>query len=234
MSPRLTIGTAGTTLTWIVVFSVVNGVIFVRPPYNFSISQTGLISLSPFLMTLIGEVVAGPLNDWLCMYLTKKNRGIYEPEFRLPLMSVAIVFGVVGFFGFGATVQFETHWLGPVLCFGFANVSLVFAASCVFGYVVDSYRTLNEEAFVAINARNLLTFGLTYFVNDWLARQGPLVVFSILGSLFLAVTLLTIPLWYVCSLVLRLVFTADGIVPIGFMAKGSAASLAGMHGFKSS
>jgi hypothetical protein len=39
-------------------------------------------------------------------------------------------------------------------------------------------------AFVAINARNLLTFGLTYFVNDWVTREGPLNVFNVLGSTF--------------------------------------------------
>jgi hypothetical protein len=50
-------------------------------------------------------------------------------------------------------------------------------------------------AFVAINARNLLTFGLTYFVNDWLERDGVLTVFNVLGSIFVAVNLLTIPLW---------------------------------------
>lgn len=60
---------------------------------------------------------------------------------------------------------------------------------------VDSYPNLAEEAFVAINARNLLTFGLTYFVNDWLAKDGPLKVFNTLGAAFLAVCALTIPLW---------------------------------------
>jgi hypothetical protein len=50
-------------------------------------------------------------------------------------------------------------------------------------------------AFVAINARNLLTFGLTYFVNDWLAQDGVLTVFNVLGSIFVGVNLLTIPLW---------------------------------------
>lgn len=50
-------------------------------------------------------------------------------------------------------------------------------------------------AFVAINARNLLTFGLTYFVNDWLARDGVLAVFNVLGAVFVAVNFLTIPLW---------------------------------------
>lgn len=187
----------GTTITWIVVFSVVNGVIFVAPPYGFSISETGLISLSPFIMTIFGEMVSGPLNDWICVYLTRKNKGIYEPEFRLPLMVVTVVTGTVGFFGFGATIHYQTHWSGPVLTFGLANLSLVFAAICVYGYIGDAYRKLNEEALVAINARNLLTFGLTYFVNDWLAEQGPLVVFCILGSLFLFVCSLTIPLWYV-------------------------------------
>jgi len=185
----------GTTLTWIVVFSVVNGVIFVAPPYNFTVSQVGLISLSPFILTLLGEVISGPLNDWICVYLTKKNKGIYEPEFRLVLMVVVTILGTVGFFGFGATVHYQTHWSGPVLTFGLANMSLAFASTCVFGYVIDSYPKLNEEAFVAINARNLLTFGLTYFVNNWLARSGPLQVFCILGALFLVVCLLTIPLW---------------------------------------
>lgn len=185
----------GTTLTWIVVFSVVNGVIFVAPPYNFSVSQVGLISLSPFILTLIGEVISGPLNDYICVSLTKRNKGIYEPEFRLVLIIVVIITGTVGFFGFGATVHYQTHWSGPVLTFGLANMSLAFASTCVFGYVIDAYPKLSEEAFVAINARNLLTFGLTYFVNTWLAQDGPLEVFSILGALFLFVCLLTVPLW---------------------------------------
>jgi MFS family permease len=167
----------GTTLTWIVVFSVVNGVSFVSPPYNFTVSQTGLISLSPFVLTIIGEMISGPLNDWICLKLTQKNKDIYEPEFRLLLIIVMIVLGTVGFFGFGALVHHQTHWPGPVLTFGLANMALAFASTYVFGYVIDSYPKLNEEAFVAINARNLLTFGLIYFVNSWLAKDGVLQVF---------------------------------------------------------
>ncbi|KUJ20891.1 MFS general substrate transporter [Mollisia scopiformis] len=185
----------GISLTWIVVFSVVNASIFTLPPYNFSVSQTGLISLSPFIFTILGEVIAGPLNDWICLYLTKKNHGIYEPEFRLVLMGPVLILGITGFFGFGATVHYQTNWIGPVLTFGLANMATAFEAGCVFGYVIDSYEDLAEEAFVAINARNLLTFGLTYFVNNWLAEDGPLNVFNVLGSTFIGVVLLTIPLW---------------------------------------
>ncbi|KAI1499888.1 major facilitator superfamily domain-containing protein [Biscogniauxia marginata] len=185
----------GITLTWIVAFSVVNAVIFTAPPYNFSVSETGLISLSPFILTFIGEIASGPLNDWVCLWLAKKNRGIYEPEFRLPPIIISFLIGVAGFFGFGATVHYQTHWSGPVLCFGLANLSLAFSNACVFGYVIDAHKELSEEAFVAINARNFLTFGLTYFVNDWLAKDGVLAVFNVLGGIFVAVNLLTIPLW---------------------------------------
>lgn len=129
----------GTTLTWIVVFSVVNGIIFTAPPYNFTVGQTGLTSLSPFILCIIGEAIAGPLNDYLCVKLAHRNHGVYEPEFRLVLMFVVVILGVVGFYGFGATIHYQTHWFGPVATYGLANMSLAFASTCVFGYVLVSF-----------------------------------------------------------------------------------------------
>lgn len=185
----------GTTTTWIVVFSVVNASIFTVEPYNFSVGQTGLIGISPLVLVIIGELAAGPLNDYLCVYLAQKNKGIYESEFRLVLLIPVMIIGAAGFFGFGACVHYQTHWMGPVFTYGLANMSMAVASGSVFGYVMDSHPKLSEEAFVAINLRNLLTFGLTYFVNDWLERDGPLVVFCILGTLFVLACLSTIPLW---------------------------------------
>lgn len=138
----------GITLTWIVVFSVVNASIFTLPPYNFTVSQVGLISISPFIMTLLGEIISGPLNDYMCLYLTKKNHGIYEPEFRLVLMFPVLLIGVAGFFGFGASIHYQTHWIGPVLTFGLANMAMAFETGCVFGYVIDSYEDLSEEGWL--------------------------------------------------------------------------------------
>ena len=138
----------GTTLSWIVVFSVVNAAIFTLPPYNFTVDQVGLISISPFVLSLIGEALAGPLNDYICLVLTKRNHGIYEPEFRLALMVLVLLLGITGFFGFGAAVHYQTHWIGPVLTFGIANMAMAFAAPCVYGYVIDSHETLREEGTV--------------------------------------------------------------------------------------
>jgi len=64
------------------------------------------------------------------------------------LMIPVTLLGIAGFYGFGASVHYQTHWIGPVLTFGLANMSLAFANVCVFGYVIDSYEHLTEEAFV--------------------------------------------------------------------------------------
>lgn len=113
-----------------------NGVIFTAPPYNFSVGEAGLVSLSPFILCIIGEAISGPLNDWICLRLARANHGIYEPEFRLVLMLVVLILGTVGFFGFGATVEAQTNWSGPVITYGLANMALAFASTCVFGYVL--------------------------------------------------------------------------------------------------
>lgn len=158
----------GATLTWIVVFSVVNATIFTAPPYNFSVSQTGLISLSPFVLSIIGELISGPLNDYVCLWLAKKNRGIYEPEFRLPTIILPMIIGIAGFYGFGATIHYQTHWSGPVLCFGLANMSLAIGNACVFGYVIDAHKELSEEGESKFcNSQMFLIPMLTMVQHSW-------------------------------------------------------------------
>ena len=65
-------------------------------------------------------------------------------------MVVVVVLGVVGFYGFGATVHYQTHWSGPVLTYGLANMALAFASTCVFGYVLvghQQYRSSDRAKF---------------------------------------------------------------------------------------
>ncbi|KAI1820599.1 hypothetical protein F4861DRAFT_54245 [Xylaria intraflava] len=146
-------------------------------------------------MTFIGGIVAGPINDWFCLRLAMNNRGIYEPEFRLPPIIISCIMGITGFFGFGATVHYQTHWSGPILCHGLASMSAAFCTASVFGYIIDAHTDLKEEAFVALNICGFLSFPLAFFANDWLDRDGVLAVNNVLGSVCVAVNVLTIPLW---------------------------------------
>jgi len=93
-------------------------------------------------MTLIGEVIGGPLNVWMCLYLIIKDYVIYEHKFRLMF---PVLIGITGFFGFGATVHYQAHWIGHVLTFGLVNMAIAFDTGCVWGYVLDSHQDLSEE-----------------------------------------------------------------------------------------
>ena len=39
--------------------------------------------VSPLLGAIVGSVIGGPANDFLAKYMSRRNNGIYEPEFRL-------------------------------------------------------------------------------------------------------------------------------------------------------
>jgi hypothetical protein len=60
-------------------------------------------------------------------------------------MFPVLILGIVGFLGFGATLHYKTHWIGPVLCFGIANLTKTSETGCIFGYIIDSYEDLSGE-----------------------------------------------------------------------------------------
>jgi hypothetical protein len=60
---------------------------FAAPPYNWTPGHIGLTNFAVLVGAGIGLATAGPLSDWVSDRATKKNRGIREPEMRLPAMS---------------------------------------------------------------------------------------------------------------------------------------------------
>lgn len=61
---------------------------FAAPPYNFSSQTIGFFNFAILGGAMLGLFTAGPLSDWVSARATKKNRGIREPEMRLPAMSM--------------------------------------------------------------------------------------------------------------------------------------------------
>ena len=186
--------TYGLSTSWLIVMISVMAQLFSGPPYNFTVADIGLISIALLVASLLG-FVAGPLNDYVVKRLAKLNKGIYEPEFRLSLNILTLILGVIGFFGFGGTLQNETPWPGPVILYGIIYFSMSFLNIGIYGYITECHRNKAPEAFALINLRNIYSFGMNYFISSWISNQGPLEVFSIIGGLHIFICLLTIPMW---------------------------------------
>jgi hypothetical protein len=65
----------------------------------------GLTYIGPLIGTFIGAAIAGPLSDYSARVLSKRNKGIYEPEFKLPPVILYSLFGIMGFVGYGWSLQ---------------------------------------------------------------------------------------------------------------------------------
>ena len=100
---------------------------------------------------MIANIIGGPLCDYIARVMTKRNGGVYEPEFRLLLMIPAVIIGSIGYFGFGWSIQNGDPWIVPVILYGLTGMGGVFLAIPVYTYVVDSHRALAPEAFVTVS-----------------------------------------------------------------------------------
>ncbi|KAI2619836.1 MFS general substrate transporter [Hypomontagnella submonticulosa] len=185
----------GLTTSWLVVVGSVLAQLFTAPPYNFTVSGVGLVSIASLIGALIGAFISGPIADWIIKAMSRRNGGIYEPEFRLVLIVITFILGGMSFFGFGWTLQDKAPWVAPVIFYGLQYFSVGFMTIAVYGYLTDCHRDKAPEAFAAINLRNIYSFGMNYFISDWISSQGPKEVFCIIGGIHVFICLCAIPMY---------------------------------------
>lgn len=89
------------TSVWYIVTSFVIAQAFSGPPYSLTVAQQGYMSSGPWVGGILGCLFAGLICDPIARRMTKKNKGIYEPEFRLIVMAFVPIFSTIGYFAFG-------------------------------------------------------------------------------------------------------------------------------------
>lgn len=73
--------------------------IFSPPPYNLTVSQNGYFFTGALVGGILG-VSAGPICDFTARTLARRNKGVYEAEFRIPVCLFAVVVFAAGWFTF--------------------------------------------------------------------------------------------------------------------------------------
>jgi len=148
--------------------------VFANPPYNFSSSKIGLFNFAILVGMLIGLFTAGPMSDFIAAWLTRRNRGIREPEMRLLTMIPYILIMILGNFivAFGYQHSWDYRlivWLGYT-CAGIQVAALPAIAST---YAVDSYKPVAGSIFVAITVnKNVWGYGFSKFITPWTIKAG--------------------------------------------------------------
>ncbi|KAL8658476.1 MAG: hypothetical protein Q9226_000970 [Calogaya cf. arnoldii] len=188
----------GTLIGWTVMIGVVLAAIFLGPPLWFNEVETGYMYTGPFVGAILGFIVSGMLADWSTKLMIRRNKGVYEPEFRIVLVALQLVFGCVGLYGFGITAEQVGRygWFLPDLFFAFEVGGMVLGAVASALYIVDAHRDIAVEAFTCLLIfKNIFSFALTWGAYDWLTTAGISKTFYIVGSIQVSICLLSIPMY---------------------------------------
>ncbi|KAI1613506.1 major facilitator superfamily domain-containing protein [Exophiala viscosa] len=186
-----------TCVAWLVLIAVTISQIFSGPPYKFGVEQVGATNLSSFVASVIGALVAHRLSDGLAVWMAKKNHGIYEPEFRLPLVLSYLVFSAVGFFVWGQSVYAAEPWAVPVIIgLGLINLGVQLTTTAVAAYLVDAHRQISGEAFALLGfISKVFCMGLTFYITEWLVDSGIRNAFFTLGGITAGLGLSSVPMY---------------------------------------
>lgn len=132
----------GSLIGWTVMIGVMLAAIFLGPPLWFTEVKTGYMYTGPFLGALLGFVLSGLLADWSAKLMIKRNKGVYEPEFRILLVIPQLVCGCIGLYGFGAAAANvkKYGWFWPDFFFALEVMGMVLGAVASALYIVDAHR----------------------------------------------------------------------------------------------
>lgn len=183
---------------WLIVISESMAMIYMDSDlYNFDALQTGLVYLSPFIGGLLGTAVAGKVSDIIVKAMSRRNGGLYEPEFRLVMGLPILITTVIGLMGFGWSAEERNHFMVPTVFFGITSFGCSLGSTTSITFCVDSYRQYAGEALVTLNFSKNVLHGLVFslFFTHWLSGDGSKMVFIWTGVIQLILMLTTIPLF---------------------------------------
>lgn len=129
----------GALIGWTVVIGVVLAALFLGPPLWFNEVKTGYMYAGPFIGAILGFVLSGLLSDWSTKFMIRRNKGVYEPEFRILLVIPQLIFGCAGLYGFGVTSSEARHWFWPDFFFALEVMGMVIGAVASALYIVDAH-----------------------------------------------------------------------------------------------
>lgn len=182
---------AGLTL-----IALLQDTIFSAAPYNLSSSAIGLTNLPLFGVGLCGTLIAGYCADAVTGFMTRRNNGVYEPEFRLVLMVVAASLSTVAYIGFGYSVAAGAPLAIPIAFLGIQTFATPFATSSMFTYVMDCHNVHAAQAFVTMNfIKALLSLVMSNFVNGFFTSSGAKVVFTVVAIANLGISAFSLPMY---------------------------------------
>jgi MFS family permease len=116
------------------------------PPYNFSTAAVGNMFIAPWLGVILAVILGEPMLNMGIKYLTRRNRNVYEPEFRLYGSIPGVILGIIGCIGWGWGEQDQISWVGLEFFNGIMAAGACLMNATGAGYIIDAHREYANES----------------------------------------------------------------------------------------
>ncbi|KAL7627355.1 hypothetical protein AAE478_001547 [Parahypoxylon ruwenzoriense] len=107
--------------------------------YGWGTGPSGLVFISLGIGYVIGLWTFSMLSDRTVVRLTRANKGIFKPEFRLTVMIFYSFLCPLAYFWYGWAAEEKTHWIVPTLGLfplGFGVIGVFMPTQA---YIIDAY-----------------------------------------------------------------------------------------------
>jgi len=140
------------------------------PPWNYSNAAVGNMNIPCLIGSIIGCLYGGYCSDKFMIYMTKRNKGVMEAEYRLYLMFLCVVIFPTGMWLFGIGSARGWNWPVPYVGLGFIGFGYGCAGDLSITYLADSYPEMVLEGMVGVAViNNSLGLIFTFTASQWLA-----------------------------------------------------------------
>lgn len=173
--------------------------ILLSPPYSFKFTSLGYVQGAQLFDCLVFLPLLGYGSDLLIRLMSKRNNGIYKPEYRLFVLSIPAIAGVIAAFLYGQAAQFPSRysWAGIVVTYNVVYFAFLGANIVGITYAVDSFSLKAGPLLVVLCAgRGFISFGLSYAVLPSVSSIGYNGTMNVLGSICAGLAAIAIPIYF--------------------------------------
>ncbi|OJJ45898.1 hypothetical protein ASPZODRAFT_98898 [Penicilliopsis zonata CBS 506.65] len=155
--------------------------------YGFTSTEIASFTFCLWIGVCIAELYGHFVSDRLPLWLSRRQSGIWRPEFRLHCLWAPASLVPVGVGLFGASLEYHLHWAVLALASMLTFIGSMSIVPHTTAYLTDCFPDLVAEM-SAIMGLYRLIFGLTttFFITPWAAAVGVGWVFGTAAFISLA------------------------------------------------
>lgn len=167
---------------------------WVEAPWYYGDAAVSNMNLPCLIGSVIGCFYGGYCSDKFQLWMSRRNKGIMEAEFRLYLMFLCVAIFPTGMWLFGIGSSKGWSWPVPYVGLGFIGFGYGCAGDLSITYLADSYPDMILEGMVGVAViNNTMAMIFTFVASYWL-DTGLRDCFIELGVLSLVILMLSLPM----------------------------------------